>query len=389
LAHDLTNADVRSRGFLAFRDYLTSYATSAGFTSLLAETEKLKEDLSGVRYCLHIKGQRIRVSRYDSETDYSADVEATFAKFKQGATRDYRANFSSAWPDMNHVEAGVLDLVAKLYPDIFLALDRYCERHRHYLDETVAAFDREVQFYVAYLEYLERFKPAGLNFCYPDVSSRSKEIHASEAFDLALADKLVREAASVVCNDFYLRGRERILVVSGPNQGGKTTLARTFGQLHYLASIGCLVPGREARLFLFDQLFTHFEKEEDLKTLSGKLQDDLVRIHQILGQATSDSIVIMNESFTSTTLHDAVFLGTVVLQQLIQLDLLGVCVTFVDELASLGETTVSMVSTVVPENPAVRTYKVVRRPADGLAYAAAIAEKYGLTYQRLKDRIGS
>jgi DNA mismatch repair protein MutS len=385
-AAELADSDLRSRGFLAFRDYLDNYSRSTHFNSVLLQAKRLKADLATIEYCVLIKGSGFTVRKYESESDYSTEVEHTFEKFKQGAAKDYRVKFSVS-PDMNHIEAKILEFVAKLYPEVFVALDEFCSRNRNFIDRTIAGFDREVQFYVAYLEYAAALRRAGLYFCYPLVSDRSQEAHDYEGFDIALAHKLLKENSSVVCNDFYLKGRERILVVSGPNQGGKTTFARAFGQLHYLANIGCPVPGREAQLLLFDQILTHFEKEEQVENLRGKLEDDLLRIHGILDRATPRSIIIMNEIFTSTTIQDETFLSEKVMEKIIELGLLCVWVTFVDELASFGPQVVSMASTVVPENPALRTFKIVRRPADGLAYAMAIAQKYGLTYDSIRKRI--
>jgi DNA mismatch repair protein MutS len=382
----LAAAEIKAPGLRALSDYLNSYISSDAFASLGTDTQDREAELSEIAYSVHLRGTRVTVSSYDGEPDVSEEVASAFAKFQQGAVRDHRVRFRE-FSDMNHVETQILDLVARLFPKPFARLAEYRTRHDGFVDPTVARCEREVQFYLAYLEYIAPLKTAGLSFSYPRVSARSKEIAATATFDLALAAKLVVKNAEVVCNDFHLSGPERVLVVSGPNNGGKTTFARTFGQLHYLAALGLPVPGRDTRLFLPDRIFSHFERKEDIATLRGKFEDELVRIHAILEHATPDSVLVMNESFGSTTLRDAVVVGTEVTRQILALDVLGVFVTFVDELSSVGEGTVSMMSTVAPDDPAVRTFKVIRKPADGLAYASALADKYGLDTASLRRRL--
>jgi DNA mismatch repair protein MutS len=388
-AHDLSTVPVKSRGFITFRQYLIDYAEGIHFALLLTQTNTLTAHLSNTEYRVLIRENSFTVRGSESEDDYSAEIETTFEKFKQRAVKDYKVQYSCFPEDMNHIEAKILEFVGELNPRLFSRLTDHRARYVNLIDETIGAFDREIHFYIAYLEHAEHLKRAGLRFCYPDVSTDLKDVHSYDGFDLALARKLINSTTPIVCNDFSLKGQERIIVVSGPNQGGKTTFARTFGQLHYLASLGCPVPGRGARLFLFDQLLTHFEREEKIDNLRGKLEDDLFRVRSMLERATSRSVVVLNEIFTSTTIQDETFLSKKLMERFAELDVLGVWVTFVDELASFNEQTVSMVSTIMPENPALRTFKIARRPADGLAYAMAIAEKYRLTYDHIKARIGS
>lgn len=383
LAAGLEQAGVRARGLLGLRDYLAGYLDGAAFRSLRDQARGLDQELDQVRYSFLLKGSRITVGPYDEQPDYSAQIGATFERFRQGAVKSYLPELRD-WD--TYAAIGVLNLVAKVYPDLFARLDLFCEQHVDYLDHTIAVFDRELQFYLGYLEQIQPLREAGLSFSYPQLSTEDRAERALDTFDLVLATRRVKDGASVVCNDVRLEGAERILVITGPNNGGKTTLARTIGQLHYLARLGCPIPGRDTRLFACDQIFTRFERREDISTLAGKLQDELDHLRAALQAATPNSLFILNEMFNSTTAQDALFLSREILERISDLDALCVCVTFLDELASLNDKTVSIVGTVDPRDPAIRTYKLVRRPADGRAYARALAEKHGLTYAQLLSR---
>lgn len=383
LAAGLNGKTLRSEGLSTFAEYLTAYSESEAFKGLCTHVARLRKELSRVEYSMLIKSGTIRVRKYEGEDDLSKQILACFEKFRQGEVKDYRQKVMEE-PAAAHVEAAVLDMVAGLYKDIFADLNSFCGKYLHFLDPTITRFAREIQFYLSWLDYILPLRQAGLPFNYPKLCNTAEQLYCRDMFDLTLAF-LTRD--KTVTNDFMLNAPERIIVVTGPNQGGKTTFARAFGQVHWLASLGLCVPGSEAALYLFDNILTHFGREEDLSTLNGKLQDDLVRLHGLLEKATSRSIIIVNEIFSSTTLSDALTLGGYMMDAISALGAPAVVVTFLDELASHGSDTVSMMSTVKEDDPTQRTYKIIRKPPDGLAYAMHIASKYRLTYKQLCRRL--
>lgn len=390
LAGDFRRTPPRSRALREYSDALGTYRHSDAFASLRDDARTLGEEMSRVVYSLHIRGRTVEVRGFEGEMDLGAAIEETFGDLSRGAERTYVAGRSGAHraSGLSYMERQIADRLADLYPGVFANLEEFCRGREGFVHPGVRNFARELQFYLAYLDYTREVRNRGLGFCYPRFTGEDGEIFAEGTFDLALARQLARRDQTTVPNDFYLAEGERILVVTGANQGGKTTFARAFGQIHFLAAIGCPVPGRKARLFPFDGIYTHFEREERIGNLRGKMEDDLVRIRDILDRITPESILILNEMFTSATRRDELLLSERVMRRVLRLGAVGVCVTFVEELATLDDAVVSMVASVDPEDPATRTYRIRRRPPDGLAHAISMAEKHRLTEEWLGERLG-
>lgn len=382
----LQGAELRSRGLAALRDRLAQHVEAPGFRALAEESREVKQALAAVSYVVVVESGKFKVRRYEGEPPYSETIEAVFEKFRH----DDAERMPIPVPPRSgtsHIDAAIVSFVARLYPEPFAALDRFCAQHASFVDDWVVRFDWEVRFYLAYRRFADGLAAAGLPFCYPVLSAASKRERVVDAFDAALAAEAAGTGRRVVLNGYSLDGVERALVVTGPNQGGKTTFARMFGQLHHLAMLGCPVPGRAAELFAAEQVLTHFERREDAASGRSKLEEEVVRLREVLDRATPASVLVLNEVFTSTTVDDALDLSRETMRRLLELDVLCVWVTFLDEIASMDARTVSMVAQVDPEDPAVRTFKVLRVPADGRAYALALARKHRLTYDDVVRRV--
>ena len=383
LADALGAAEPVSAGLSAFAGYLAGYVTDPGFAEMERDADRLREEVGRVRYSLNIAPNRVRVELPASDVDLGAAVAASFEGFRRGVPPRKRARLVGTG-ELDHIGGQILDAVAKLFPEVFNEISRFAQRYAAFVAEPVARFDREAQWYLCYLERVDALAARGLVFCRPELAGSDHHEAVRGSFDLALA---LASETEVVTNDYQLSGPERVLVVTGPNQGGKTTFARAFGQLHHLAALGLPVPAVEARLVHADRVLTHFEREEHMVDLRGKLADDIEALRRILASATERSVIVANEVFSSTTLDDARLLGQRALSAIGRLGAVGVYVTFVDELATLAPTTVSMVAGVERDDPTRRTFRLERRPPDGKAYARSLAERYGLDHDTLRTKL--
>ena len=151
----------------------------------------------------------------------------------------------------------------------------------------------------------------------------------------------------------------RSFVITGPNRGGKTTYAQAIGLSHVMAQLGLLVPGTKAAISPADGIFTHFPNEERIDRGSGRLGDEAMRIAGIFSALSSRSLVIFNESLSSTNASESFYIARDVLRVLCALGARSVFTTHLYELASAldeinssvssGEKALSLVASVADE----------------------------------------
>ncbi|WP_010247603.1 MutS-related protein [Acetivibrio cellulolyticus] len=197
----------------------------------------------------------------------------------------------------------------------------------------------EILFYEGAVKLVQTMKSLGMITTRAEMApAEERTLTAEGMYDLSFALYLsgkgcLNPLGNIVTNDVCIKGEERIQIITGPNQGGKTTYIRAMGILQVLAQAGIPIPAVNAVVSPVDQLFTHFPVDEKPESNEGRLGEELSRILIILENATKHSLVLVNEAFASTNSKE----GSIIAQDILMaLAVIGARCSFVTHLYELA-----------------------------------------------------
>ncbi len=196
----------------------------------------------------------------------------------------------------------------------------------------------------------------------------------------------------IVTNDFEFDEKAHIYVLTGPNRGGKSVITVALGAAQALYQLGLPVPAEYAEISPVSGIFTHFPEGADDTIDKGRLGEECARLREIFDSVDSDSMILLDESLSSTGAYEASYLASEILTAFAAMRTRGIFSTHLHELAaavpeinarSLERGGISVDTLVAGIEEGRRSFKIIRAKPDGKSYARDIAEKYGLTFDKL------
>lgn len=373
----LANSNLKSEGINRLRDFIKTYTDTKEYIELSKTAEKLLAELRSFRVLVTYENGKIYVDDGIGGLPYEEFLGRNFP----GANKKFRTPFSAS-DELSDLEDAVIRLYKKSHKEFFGKIASFAKNKDKYVNSEIMNLPKEFSYYLSFIKFMNKMKERGFTFCDPEAGS--EKLSAIDMYDLALACTNYEARKEVVSNDFDLRDGEKFIVLTGPNQGGKTTFARSLGQMIYFTKMGLSVAAERACVPYYTQILSHFSVEESAETGRGKLMDELVRLKPMMNKEYVGAFVVINELFTTAANFDACEMGKKVLDFFIGNGCYGIYVTHLNDLAKSHENVVSF-RAATDEN-AKQTFKVGRENAREIAGANTQVEKYRLTYSQIKER---
>ncbi len=403
--HGLFNTTtVQSEALRALREALRRLMADKNFQTLRAELPEMRRPLQ--RFASLTVGINL-----DAQLQPTGAVLMSINERPFGEAKSLIGRLFGGQPD-GDLESGIAPLhltpadpehrpMSALFQDLDRLITqtaqpiaRSLQRYVRINSAPLATLENELAFFAAAATLIRTLKARGYTLCQPEVAPVEERI--SQIDGLLNPQLLLRENAptTIVPNPLGFDDEGRIAILTGPNSGGKTTYLRAVGLAQVLFQAGLYIPATSARLSPVDAIFTHFPA---LESGQGRLSEEAARLRHICLTATRHSLVLMNESLSSTTAAEASYLAQDVVCGLRAIGVRALYATHLTELAERipefealvpGDSVVfSLIAGVRFEGSeaALPTYEIRRGAPQGRGYAREIARRHGISLEQILD----
>lgn len=256
---------------------------------------------------------------------------------------------------------------------------------------------KELEYILNMVEFFHRIDQSGYPLCRPEIADNiHNSLISKDFYNIKLAAKmyLTEEIPKeeIVMNDMLFSDEHNIFILTGPNRGGKTTFTQAIGLAMLFFSQGLFVPAKEFKASLVDAIHTHFPVDENETVMHGRLGEEAVRIREIITNISKNSLILLNETYSTTSFTEGLYLAEDLVKALKYHDVRCIYNTHMHELASMAdklnesEGEGKVASLVMGIQDGARSFKVQLASPENNSYAKDIAIKYGVTFEQMIKR---
>lgn len=253
----------------------------------------------------------------------------------------------------------------------------------------------EIEFAICATNLMQSLLQKGLPLCKPSICKADENAFAAKGlYNPAVALAIEEES---VKNDFSFDENGMIYILTGPNRGGKSVITCAVGLAAAFCQLGMLVPADEFSFSPASGIFTHFPTESGDTVDKGRLGEECARLNEIFETCDKRAIVLLDESLSSTGAYEASYIAAEILLGFSKAGCRTIFSTHLHTLAAradelnaeanaFGGTKIDTLVAKIAED-GTRSFKILRTKPDGKSYAKDIAEKYGLSFEKISDTI--
>ena len=410
---------LRSRGVIGMFEYFEEQLRDPHFAELKKQTAELramlKDRIRSVTVAINLDETLVPVSAgilelskepYILKPSLLDRIIYHGANFQSGKViksvrNKYTGLNTDGEPNLNTADKALFDELAAISDSYVQKLCDVLEEYQKITLKDMYSISYQLDFYLGAIDMINLCESAGMKMCRPVISDGATVIKGlfdpiyfreARTYNMRAKEK---DRKPVVLNDISFGEDADFYILTGANNGGKTTFVRAVGICFAMAQAGLYVPAESCTIRPADYIYTHFPKEEQTGINASRFTTEIKQFRTISETITDNSLLFMNESIQSTTPGECVDIAYEMVRIFTSIGVRGIFATHLPELAErideLNQSGVrsklESLTVLTDEQTGERKYKVVKGKPSRTSHARTILDEFGISYEQIAERL--